>query len=281
MDTNANTSLLLGDIGVYGFRNVLNKHHLRAFNMGVMEQSMVSIAAGMASEGIIPTLHTIAPFLVERALEQIKIDFGYQELAGNFVSVGASFDYSALGCTHHCPSDVLLITNIPRSNVFVPGDAFEFKKMYQQNWDNGNINYFRLSEYENSHSFNIDLGESTRIQEGADAIAIVVGPLLNQVLEAIKELDIELHYINSFRHDSENHIEVLNSSRKLILIEPYYSGLVLSKVTSQFLAKNYSIYQIGVPRSFLRKYGTYQEMLAYVELDSKNLRKRIVQILND
>ena len=131
---NKNTALLLGDIGVYGFRDILSAHPERAFNIGILEQSMVSMAAGLASEGIIPIIHTIAPFIVERALEQIKVDFGYQKLPGNFVSVGASFDYAKLGCTHHCPGDVNILSNIPKVNIFIPGHAKEFENQLLNNF---------------------------------------------------------------------------------------------------------------------------------------------------
>jgi transketolase len=77
--------LLLGDIGVFGFRDELKNIPNRAYNIGILEQATVSLAAGMARGGMIPFIHTIAPFMVERALEQIKVDFGYQELNGNFV----------------------------------------------------------------------------------------------------------------------------------------------------------------------------------------------------
>ena len=96
------TILLLGDIGVFAFRNSFELYPERVYNIGILEQSMVSVAAGLALTGFIPIVHTIAPFTTERCLEQIKDDFGYQGLGGNIVSVGASYDYAALGCTHHC-----------------------------------------------------------------------------------------------------------------------------------------------------------------------------------
>src|ERR1035437_3614724 len=105
--------LLLGDIGVFGFRHAFAQYPRRVYNIGILEQSSVSMAAGLAKEGFIPIFHSIAPFVVERAFEQIKIDFGYQNLGGIFVTVGASYDYAALGCTHHCPGDVALMKTIP------------------------------------------------------------------------------------------------------------------------------------------------------------------------
>ena len=108
-----NSFLLLGDIGVYGFRNLLKKEYKRAKNFGILEQGMISFAAGLSKMGFIPIIHTIAPFIVNRSFEQIKIDFGYQKLKGKFVTIGSSYDYAALGCTHHSPEDINLMINIP------------------------------------------------------------------------------------------------------------------------------------------------------------------------
>ena len=87
------------------------KYPKRIYNIGILEQSMISMAAGLSNEGLKPIVHTIAPFIVSRAYEQLKIDFGYNKLNGNFVSIGASYDYASLGCTHHCPEDINLMYN--------------------------------------------------------------------------------------------------------------------------------------------------------------------------
>jgi transketolase len=73
--TDEKSVLLLGDIGVFGFRNSLEKYPARAYNIGILEQATISMAAGLAKTGLIPIVHTIAPFIVERAFEQLKDDF--------------------------------------------------------------------------------------------------------------------------------------------------------------------------------------------------------------
>ena len=70
--------LLLGDIGVFGFRNSLRELPQRVYNIGILEQSTVSLSAGLSMTGLIPIVHTIAPFIVERCVEQLKDDFCYQ-----------------------------------------------------------------------------------------------------------------------------------------------------------------------------------------------------------
>jgi len=277
---NKNASLLLGDIGVYGFKDMLSAYPERVFNIGILEQSMVSVAAGLASEGVIPIVHTIAPFIVERALEQIKIDFGYQKLPGNFVSVGASFDYTKLGCTHHCPGDVNILSNIPKMNIFIPGHAKEFEDQLSNNWDSGKVNYYRLSEQTNSEPIDLGLGEIRKLKKGDRGVLIAVGPFLREALKCLTELDIEIHYSNSITGLNSMKIESEFPGKKVIIFEPYYSGALLLKIIEQLSANGCEIMQIGIPKEFLDKYGTYQEHLQHLKLDSTSIRNNVENFLN-
>ena len=126
--------LILGDIGVFGFKDLIKKKNSRAINIGILEQATISFAAGLSKIGFIPIVHTIATFMVNRAFEQLKLDFGYQKLNGNFISIGASYDYAALGCSHHCPEDVNLMKNIPNMQIIIPGNSSEFHQLFTQSY---------------------------------------------------------------------------------------------------------------------------------------------------
>src|SRR3990167_9882491 len=164
--------LLLGDIGVFGFSNSLIRFPDRVYNIGILEQSTIGLAAGLAMQGLIPVVHTIAPFATERCFEQIKDDFGYQKLGGNIVSVGASYDYASLGCTHHCPADVNILINIPGMEIVVPGTAEEFDTLFKESYNNGNITYFRLSERKNQTEVKVKFGKANVIKKGKLATVI-------------------------------------------------------------------------------------------------------------
>ena len=114
--------------------------------MSTMEQSMIGFAAGLSKIGFIPVIHTIAPFLALRALEQIKIDFVYNKLNCNIVSVGASNDYTKLGTTHHCFEDINILSSYEDINLFIPSNENDFKYLFETNYNNNSVNYFRLSE---------------------------------------------------------------------------------------------------------------------------------------
>jgi transketolase len=272
--------ILLGDIGVYGFKEILLNYPKRAFNIGILEQSMVSVAAGFSSEGIIPIIHTIAPFMVERALEQIKVDFGYQKLAGNFVSVGSSFDYTKLGCTHHCPGDINILSNIPGINLFIPGHREEFEKQFKTNWKSGDLNYFRLSEHENKEPILLENFEAKKIKSGSKGTVLVVGPMLSEVLSGLAETDIEIHYLNSLSYGKSIKIETNFPEHKVVIIEPYYSGALLLAMEEQFRNQGIQFMQIGIPRKFIEKYGEYPDYLNYLQLDAVAIKKKVEDFIN-
>ena len=274
-----NAALLLGDIGVFGFRQVLSEFPLRAINIGILEQSMVGVAAGFSLAGFTPIVHTIAPFMVERALEQIKIDFGYQRLAGNFVSVGASFDYAALGCTHHCPADISILSDIPGANLYIPGTAIEFEQMFRSNWDNGKLNYFRLSETVNSVSY-ISNSNLHLVKPGESATVIVVGPLLDRVIESTSNLDLDVFYLNHLGPEEINFSGLSIKGKKVVIIEPYYSGPVLQRMSSYLESNDLRVLQIGIPRMFLTNYGTAEEHYSNLGFSPKELHQRIKGFVN-
>ena len=132
MKKNKKIFCLLGDIGVFSFRNIFKNYKNRILNMSTMEQSMIGFAAGLSKIGFIPIIHTIAPFLVLRSLEQIKIDFVYNKLNCNIVSVGASNDYTKLGTTHHCFEDINILSSYEDINLFIPSNGKEFKYLFEK-----------------------------------------------------------------------------------------------------------------------------------------------------
>src|SRR5579883_3524956 len=137
--------VVLADISASRFPS-----HERIINVGIMEQSMISVAAGLALEGFIPVAHSIVPFLVERPFEQLKDDFCYQRLGGNFISTGASYDYSIEGMTHQGSGDIQALRALPGMQIVVPGTALEFESLFRQSYANGAPTYYRLSTRTNA-----------------------------------------------------------------------------------------------------------------------------------
>ena len=270
---------LLGDIGVHSFRESMELFPNRVINIGILEQSMIGIAAGLSKQGLIPFVHTIAPFMVERALEQLKIDFGYQELGGNFVSVGASSDYSALGCTHHCPGDISILLTIPGFELFVPGTAKELTQAIESSYANNLPTYYRISEVSNTEDLSNSENKGTLVKEGTKCSVLVFGPMLDKTLDALAYLDVEILYFYKLNPIDEDLIRRNCKSGKVLLIEPFYSGTMTS-IVSSLIPKRSKIVTIGYPREFLRNYGTLQEHLEFIGFTEDKIRKAAVDLIS-
>lgn len=271
------TVLLLGDIGVYGFREELKNLPKRVYNIGILEQTTISLSAGMSRSGLIPFIHTISPFMVERALEQIKIDFAYQNLTGNFISVGNSYDYASLGCTHHCPGDVQILMSIPDIKIFCPGTSLELDYLIQSNYNKG-VNYYRMSEYENDKSYLIS--KASVIKSGSKATILCFGNKLNEVISSCNDLDVTILYYNSIQpFDFETLQKFYN--KKIIVVEPFYEGSVNNLIVESLRGLDLQIYNIGVPRKFLTNYGSKEEHDKYLKIDSIGIGKKIRTICEE
>jgi transketolase len=281
MLANENLYLLLGDIGVFGFRTIAEQIPSRVKNMGIMEQAMVSFASGIAKMGGIPILHSIAPFLIERPLEQIKVDFGYQGLPGKFVSVGGSFDYSHLGGTHHAAGDVASFGAIPDSEIWIPAGNKDLKEMLRKEIETPKLSYFRLSERPSEYAIDPGPVGISTITRGSRLTVVAIGPMLTEALEATKGLDVTLLSINRIKPlPIEEIIKASSgSAEKIIFLEPYYEGL--TAIFIEDLAWSHKVRYIGVRKSFLHDYGNFEHLQTMAGLDPTSIRQRIELAMNN
>ena len=277
----ARLMVLLGDIGVFGFRKAMEQHAGRIFNVGILEGSSVGLAAGLSMEGFIPVFHTIAPFMVERALEQLKDDFCYQRVGGNFVSVGASYDYAGLGCTHHAPGDVPALHNLPGMEIVAPGAPAEFDVLFRQSYANGRPTYFRLSETRNAAERAVTFGRAERIREGRRATVVVFGPLLDPALAAAEGLDVTVLYYTTAAPFDAATLRENCSARRVLLVEPWYVGTLASEVLAALGDGDVRMRCVGIPRRFLTDYGSAREHDAAIGLTAAGIRSQLCGLLDE
>lgn len=279
MDSNDRIVLLLGDIGVHAFRNCFSKFPTRTYNLGICEQSIIGMAAGLATKGFIPIVHSIAPFIVERCFEQIKLDCGYQMLPVKIVSVGASYDYSSLGCTHHCPGDVALLKTIPEMEIYVPGSGFEFDELFTAAITNPNPCYFRLSEQAHGRNLNGSALNPTTVRFGKTGSVICFGPMLSSAMEATEGMDVSLIYSPIASPFRNLILPVLQIPLQIVTIEPFYSGTMAFDVQQIHPGIAKRVLSIGVPKTFIRSYGTLNQLDDICEITPEHIRRRISEFL--
>jgi len=273
--------VLLADISYSLFKKENKLFSQRILNLGILEQTMVSTAAGLAMEGFIPAVHSFAPFLVERAFEQLKDDFCYQQLGGNFISTGASYDYSVEGMTHHGPGDVQILYSLPGMQIVVPGTAGEFDALFRESYTNGSSTYYRLSVKSNPFEYPVRFGEIVVVKEGKQATVIAVGPMLAAVLAAVDDIDVTVLYCTTVVPFDSETLQATSQSSNIILVEPYYEGVLVPSICAAMKLTPIRVQAIGVPHKVLSHYGNPQQHDEELGLTPGSIRQRIEQFLNN
>lgn len=242
----------------------------RYFNIGICEPTIVNMAAGIAKTGLIPVVHTIAPFIIERAYEQIKLDFGYQKLGLNLISVGSAFDYSQLGCSHHCYADLSLMNHFKNASVFFPASPIELNLLFKAVYKNGQINYFRLPEKPHGISLSpesIRVGKAIQMTEGRDLTIVVIGPQLKTALDAYPVLSSRgisaeiLYYPTIKPFDEETLQKSVQKTRRVLVVEEAsaYDGVFNHVLRAARKISSVEYSQIAID-DFIHQYGTYEEL---------------------
>jgi transketolase len=281
LETDPCTALVLADISAAYFRDALKRFPDRAVNVGIMEQTMISVAAGFALEGFHPIVHSITPFVVERPFEQIKLDFCYQGLGGTLISVGASYDYGTDGMTHQGPGDVPILKTLPGMQICVPGTPDEFEALLHQTYDNRAPTYIRTSVQQNASSRPVRFGKLHLEQEGREGIVVAVGPMLDRTLAAIEAMDLTVLYATTVVPFDEAALRqaAAKASPNVIVVEPYYEGGLVPEIARALQAIPARIETIGVPRRILARYGPPERHDREVHLTVDGIRTRIKRFL--
>lgn len=273
-------ALVLAEISADQFRRAMHHDRSRAVNVGIMEQTMVGVAAGFAMEGFLPIVHTITPFLVERPLEQIKLDFGYQGLEGTFVSVGGSYEYTAEGFTHHSPGDVQAMLTVPGMQVLVPGSAAELDRLLRATYANGSATYIRPSTSSNAESRDVEVGRLEVVRRGGLATVIAVGPMLDRTLDAVDGMDVTTLYATSVSpFDAAGLAREVTERADVIAVTPFLEGTLAPAVTAALAHLRARFLWVGVPRNVLREYGTVEDHDRASGLDTAGIRAQIAAFL--
>jgi transketolase len=131
-DRDENIYVIVGDIGYRVFDEFREKHPNRFINMGICEQSMIGVSAGMALEGLKPWVYTITPFLIERPFEQVKLDIDQQNVDVKLVGFS---DYPTLGPTHTELNDKKLLQLFSNITSYYPKDGEETQKVTYQAYE--------------------------------------------------------------------------------------------------------------------------------------------------
>ncbi len=260
-------ALILGDVSVYLFKEFQEKYPERFFNLGICENTMISVSAGMSSQGFIPFVHTIAPFLTERSYEQIKLDMCYNRFGGNIVTCGASFDYAWDGATHHCYADLAILRLLPDLEVIQPGSRKELDTLLRSQYHNGRTTYFRLSDAPHSMDVDVKFGKGIVLKNlNARTTVVTAGPLLGNVWEACKDLAVNVVYFHTIKPIDKEVVRAFAESHILVVHDAFGLYEAVHEVPG-IRAEYY-----GLPDEFCCWYGTLKDIREKIGLDVASIR---------
>lgn len=259
--------MVFGDISVFLFNDFQKSFPDRFYNMGICEQALVSVAAGLSAQGFTPFVHSIAPFITERALEQIKLDCSYNNFPVNIVSCGATFDYAWDGATHHAWTDLAFLRVIPDTEIFQPGSAKEVDRLIRWHYKSPRTSYFRLSDHPHGLDLEIEKNKGVVIRDtGAAKTVVTAGPMLDYVMQASAGLDLNILYFHTLKPFDH---ELINKYSKTCIKVVHDSfGLFESVCETTGIA----VEKLGLPDHFCCSYGTIHDVRKMAGLGISEIR---------
>ena len=186
-EKDSNIMLLTGDLGYGVFEEFEKKYPKQYLNVGVAEQNMMGVAAGLALEGKIIFTYSIGNFPTLRCLEQIRNDACYHDLNINIIATGGGFSYGGLGMSHHATEDIAIMRALPGVTILVPSTSEESENAVIDLYKTKGVGYLRLdkSKFENTKSINnTSIGKANVLRQGDDITLIVVGGIAEEVMKA-------------------------------------------------------------------------------------------------
>lgn len=256
--------------------------------VGIAEQNIVGMAAGLASCGYTPFVFSPACFLSMRAIEQIKVDVAYSATNVKLIGISGGVSYGALGMSHHSLQDIAVVRAIPGMKIVLPSDRYEVRKLISALLEDRQGTYVRIGRnpvrdvYEHDN-FLFELGKAIRLREGDEVTLVATGEMVRLALdvwellmqEGVSATVLNMHTLKPLDRDAI--LAEARKSRLIVTLEEHstYGGLggAVAEVLSQECPKPVLI--LGIPDEPTVT-GSQQEILAHYGFTPESVTKKIV-----
>lgn len=280
---------LTADMGAFSLVRFKKDLKSQYINVGVAEQNMVSIAAGLALSGKKVFIYSIVPFATQRCYEQIKVDLSLMNLPVTIIGSGPGFSYNSDGPTHHALQDIAVIRALPNMTILSPSDSDMANAFATLSYKNKGPTYVRLDKgrYPALYPKNTDYSQGIgQVKKGKDLTIIATGIMVHKALEVADELgkkSIDAGVVDLYQTKPLNEKKLLNILKKtprIVTIEE--SSIVggLGSIISEFLVDNnlqIPMKRIGSPDKYCYIYGDREWIHSKYGLDVKSLSKNILR----
>lgn len=276
-----------------GLSDFAQKYPNQFYNIGIAEQNMVGIAAGLAKEGANVFIVSFATFASMRAYEAIRTLVGYMRLNVKIVGLSSGFSLGPQGNTHYCFEDISLMRSIPGMLVLSPADCAEEMKCLEYLANYNGPAYLRLTGIDGTpgvyrEDYCFDISKISEVKEGEDIAVIATGSVINECVRmarALKKDGISAAIYNAHTlkpFDLETLISIANKYKLIVTVEEHSIIGGLGSIIADELATlgtHPVLYKIGINDEFV-KAGDYSYLLKKTNLTAPELKELIITKYN-
>ncbi len=232
--------------GLDKFRKVYPDNYIE---VGIAEQNMVSVAAGISSQGIDVITTTFSPFQILRCCEQIKVNLAYMKEKVIMVGLASGLSLGSLGFTHCSVEDIGILRSIPNITILSPADCLEVTKCVNASLNHDQSVYIRLTGenncpiiYDNDYKF--EIGKCIELREGKDICLIATGSMVKTAIDVhdkLKQIDISASVINVHTIkplDEKFIIEAIQKTKVVATLEEHNKFCGLGSSVSEIISSN-------------------------------------------
>jgi transketolase len=257
-------------------------------NVGIAEENMISVAAGLASEGKKPYTMAIMPFTTSRCHEFIKLNLGLMKIPVRVIGIGTGFSYDDSGPTHHTTEDISIMRVIPNLTIFSPSDSICAAKIAEISYKENKPTYIRLDRkiqpniYEESERFEEGFKE---LIHGENICIISTGNMVHEALKIVKDFEqrgVKIGVIDLYRLKPLNSdiIRFLSKYKKIISLEEQLLDGGFGSIISEMITDNslqLKLKRIGL-RDYIYCYGGRENIQKYCKIDTDSVIKEIEKL---
>lgn len=268
-----------------------NEYPEQSVEVGIAEQDLVGIAAGLAACGKKPFAASPASFLSTRSYEQCKIDCAYSDTNVKLIGISGGISYGALGMSHHSAQDIAAMSAIPNMRVYLPSDRFQTRKLFEALLQDKKCAYIRVGRNpvedvytEDDCPFQMD--KATLVRDGEDVLLVACGEMVRPAVDAAEILEksgisasvLDMYCVKPL--DREAIVRQASKARAVVSVEEHspFGGLgsMVAQVVGQECPK--TCVTMALPDSPVIT-GTSKEVFDYYGLNGEGIAKRAIEAL--
>ena len=268
------------------------RHPQRVVNVGIAEQTLVGVAAGLSMGGTVTFTANAAPFLVARANEQVKNDICYSENAVCMVGLNAGFAYSNLGSTHHAIDDISIMRGFGSVRILAPCDAVEAREMFRYALEYRGPLYIRMDSAAlplvHDATYRLRCGEPDILREGSDCTVCALGSVVHEACDAAAALhaegvDVQVVNLSSIRPLSTGALlDCLCGHGPVVTVEEHGVCGGIGSLVAETIAEsgcNVLLRRLGIPQGEFARFGPRDQVRQHHQLDAAGIGAAVRLVL--